>query len=262
MIKKKLVIVSCLCVIVLALASCNPALASKPLAPILNTVPIEMTHYNGIHQVQTITAVSPADALHIEQCLKDLSNAQQRNDQTTIAHCIAFLNSKGIAINAREQTLLSPQRISQSFARTMPYNLLSNNITNKACFFTATGQGMLLGTIALRFLKVIGDAINNQTSILAKFILLLVFLPLILVAFLLNDLIPIRILMPVGALVLANGTMSSIGLLGVKSMKVTTPQISVGLTWFTGLTINIPPLTNESKPFTFISGFAAQVVGP
>jgi hypothetical protein len=69
-------------------------------------------------------------------------------------------------------------------------------------------------------------------------------------------------MMPVGTLVLANGTVSSIGVLGVKKMKVNATQIEVNVSWFTGLTINIPRLSNESKPFTFVSGFAAKVEGP
>jgi hypothetical protein len=260
--KKKIVMVSCLCVIVIALAGLTPALATKPLNPIIGTVPIEVTRYSGKNQLRTIATVSSADAWQIEQCLIDLNNAQQRNDRTTIAHCIAILNSKGITISAQEQSLLSPHRIIQSFGKTSFPNALVDNVTNQACLFTAIGQGALIGAFALKIIQAISDVIKNQTNPLGAIIVLIIFLPLLLLTILINDLIPIRIMMPVGTLVLANGTVSSIGVLGVKKMKVNATQIEVNVSWFTGLTINIPRLSNESKPFTFVSGFAAKVEGP
>jgi hypothetical protein len=258
MMKKKLVMVSCLCVIVLALAGYTPALASKPLAPTIGTVPVEVTHYTGKHQVQTITTLSSSDAWQIEQCLIDLNNAQQRNDRTTISHCISILNSKGITISAQEQTLLSPQRIIQLYGK----SALRDDVSNQACFFTAVGQGMLVGTFALRFIQAVAAAIQNQSNPLGAIILLIIMLPLLLLVLLINDLIPIRILMPQGALALRNGTVFDVGLQGVKRMTANATQIGVNLSWFTGITVNIPPLKNESKPFTFVSGFAAKVEGP
>jgi hypothetical protein len=258
MMKKKLVMVSCLCVIALALAGCTPALASRPLAPTIGTVPVEVTHYTGKYQVQTITTLSSSDAWQIEQCLIDLNNAQQRNDRTTISHCISILNSKGITISAQEQTLLSPQRIIQLYGK----SVLRDDVSNQACFFTAVGQGMLAGTFALKFIQAVAAAIQNQSNPLGAIILLIIMLPLLLLVLLINDLIPIRILMPQGALALRNGTVFDVGLQGVKRMTANATQIGVNLSWFTGITINIPPLKNESKPFTFVSGFAAKVEGP
>jgi hypothetical protein len=260
--KKNLMIVSCFCVTVLAIAGCAPALASQPLISTKNSVPIEMNHYAGKNQVSTIAMVSPADAWQIEQCLIDLYNAQQKNDQTTITRCISILNSKGIAISTQDRSFLTPQRIIQFYGKTSGHNALTDDLTNQACFFTAVGQGMLVGTFALRFIQAVVAAINNQSTAFAKFILLLVFLPLIMVVLLFNDLIPIRILMPEGALAMTNGSVTSIGLQGAKHMKVNATQIGVNLSWFTGITISIPKLSNESKPFCFVAGFAAKVEGP
>jgi hypothetical protein len=265
--KKNMIAASSLCVIVVVLAGFTPALATKPTTPIINqtTIPIEATRYEGMNPVRTITSVSPADAWQIKQCLIELYNAQEKGDRITITRCIAVLKNKGIAIDTRDQNMLLPRGV-PSFGKTpvpgVPQDAAADNITNAVCFFNAIGQGMLYGTFAIKFIKSVASAIDNQTSVLAKFILLLVLLPLVMVVILLNDLIPFRIMMPAGALVLANGTVSSIGLLGVKRMKVNATQIGVNVSWFTGLTINIPPLKNESKPFTFVSGFAAKVEGP
>lgn len=259
--KKKMIVLSSLCVIVVVLAGFTPALASKPVTPTVSptTVPVEVTRYQGMNPVQTVAAVSPADAWQIEQCLIELYNAQQRNDRPTISRCITTLKNKGITIGTRDQALLSPGKISfPGFTR----GTAGDNISNSICFFSAIGQGMLYGTFATKVIQAIAKAIQNQTNPIGAIILLILMLPLILTVILINDLIPFRIMMPAGALVLTNGTVFSIGLLGVKRMKVNATQIGVNLSWFTGLTINIPPLKNESKPFTFVSGFAAKVEGP
>ncbi len=262
MTKKNLMIVSCLCVTILALAGCAPALASQPLSAAKSTVPIEVTRYLGKNQVTTTASVSPTDAWHIEQCLIDLYNAQQRNDRATIARCVAILNSKGITITAQDQAFLTPERVLRIYGKEAGHNGLLDDLTNQACFFSAVGQGMLVGNFALKIIQAVAELIRNQTTVLAAFLVLIIMLPFLLLAVLINDLIPIRIMMPQGALAMTNGSVSSIGLLGAKHMTVNATQIGVNISWFTGITLNIPKLSNESKPFCFVAGFAAKVEGP
>jgi len=262
MMKKKLVMISCLCVIVLALAGFTPALATKPLDVATSTVPIEVTRYAGENQVKTIASVSPVDAWQIEQCLIDLYDAQQRNDRAAIAHCVMELNSKGITISAQDQSYLTPERVLRFYGKAVGQNGLMDDVTNQACLFTAIGEGMLFGAFALKIIQAASEIIKNQTTVLGALIMLLVLLPFLVLAVLINAVIPIRIMMPVGTLVLTNGTVSTIGVQGVKKMKVNATQIQVNVSWFTGLTINIPKLSNESKPFTFVTGFAGKVEGP
>lgn len=262
MMKKKLVMISCLCVIVLALAGFTPALATKPLDVAKSTVPIEVTRYAGENQVKTIASVSPADAWQIEQCLIDLYDAQQRNDRAAIAHCVMELNSKGITISAQDQSYLTPERALRFYGKAVGQNGLMDDVTNQACLFTAIGEGMLFGAFALKIIQAASEIIKNQTTLLGALIMLIILLPFLVLAVLINAVIPIRIMMPVGTLVLTNGTVSTIGVQGVKKMKVNATQIQVNVSWFTGLTINIPKLSNESKPFTFVTGFAGKVEGP
>lgn len=262
--EKKIVILSILCVIAIVLAGCTPALASKTTVPSTDhaKVPIEVTRYIGKHPVQTIALVSPTDALRIKQCLIELYDAKVRNDQDTVARCIALLKQDGILRDRQDQNLVSPQKpfpdcVQRSFPG-IPQNSAGDNLSNSVCFFNAIGQGMIYGTITIQFIQAITNILRNQTNPFLAFILLLVFLPLLILVILINDLIPFRILMPTGVLVMANGSATSIGLAGFKHTKVGADHIQVNLSLFTGLTINIPPLTNESKPFTFVSGFALK----
>jgi len=264
---KKITVVSVLSVLVVVLAGFTPAFASKATTPNTGPIPvsIEVTRYAGNNPVRTMAKVSPADAWQIKQCLIELYAAQGRGDQNTITQCIAVLKSKGIALDRRDQNLLSTRHVLPQFDKTSLPGFLrgtaKDNISNAVCFFSAIGEGMLYGTFAIKFIQAVAAAIRNQTSFLAALILLLVMLPLVVTVILINDLIPFRILMPEGVLVLANGTVSSIGLLGVKRMKVGADQIGVNLSWFTGLSINIPPLHNERKPFVFVFGFAIKAEG-
>jgi hypothetical protein len=262
MTKKYLMIVSCFCITVLALAGCTPALASQPIPTTKTTVPIEVTRYAGKNPESTITSVSPADAWQIQQCLIELYNAQQRNDRATITRCVAMLNSKGITIRAQDQAYLTPERVLRFYGQAIGRTGLMDDVTNQACLFTAIGEGMLFGAFALKIIQAVSEVIKNQTTFLGALIMLIIMLPFLLFAVLINAIIPIRILMPVGTLVLSNGTVRTIGTQGAKTLKVNATQIEVNVSWFTGLTINIPKLSNESKPFCFVAGFAGKVEGP
>jgi hypothetical protein len=263
--KKKIVAVSFFCMMVVILVCFTPALASKVITPSISSaaIPIQITRYMGKNPVRTIALVSPTDASQIKQCLIDLYQAQESNDHTTIAKCIVVLKSYGIVLDKKDQALMSPQNNIPQFSKTLlpgfTCSATQDNISNTVCFFNAIGQGMMYGSFALKFLQEVAKVLQNQTNLFSVIILLIVLLPLIVTVLLFNDLIPIRILMPVGVLVLANGTVSSIGLLGVKHMNVGAAPIGANLNWFTGLTINIPRLNNESKPFVFVSGFALKV---
>jgi len=263
--QKKIITISFFCVIVVVLACYTPALASKAITqnPDQTTIPIEVTRYVGKNALRTIASVSPANALQIKECLIQLSQAQQNNDGPTIARCITELRSYGIKIDKKDATSLAPQNIITKCKKMLSPSFLSSaasdNISNAVCFVNAIGQGMMYGAFAVKFLQEVSKALQNQTNPFLVIILLLTFLPLILIVILLNDLIPIRILMPTGILALANGSVSSIGLLGLKHQKVGADPIQANLSWFTGLTINIPPLHNGSKPFVFLSGFVLKI---
>jgi hypothetical protein len=260
--KNRFVVAGCLCITILVLACFTPALALKPLTPMMNTVSVEMTHYTGINQKMTVMTVSSANARQIERCLIDLNNAQQRNDRAAIEHCITILTNKGITISPQERSLLFPQPIIQYLRKPGFHSSLADNITNQACFFTATGQGILLGTFFLMVTFGIPALIRHQSSPLIAFILLILLFPLFIAAGRINNVIPFRILMPLGSLGLSNGMVFDVGLQGVKRMTVNATEIGVNLSWFTGITIHVPPLNASGWPFEFVSGFAAKVEGP
>ena len=77
---------------------------------------------------------------------------------------------------------------------------------------------------------------------------------------LLTDLIPIKILTPTGAISLQNGTISCLGLNGFQRVKVGAEAYGVNLSWFTGSTINLPPINNH-KAFLFVSGIVLKAEG-
>jgi hypothetical protein len=131
-----------------------------------------------------------------------------------------------------------------------------DNISNQLCYFNAIGQGIILTSIALKLWEAIKNAAENASNPLAGFILIIALLPFLVLVVALTNLIPFRILMSKIALTFRNGTISSLGLLGSKKLVVGPEGIDVNLSWFTGITINIP-FTDTS--FLFVSGIALDV---
>jgi len=263
---KKIVIISLLLAILVSLTSITPALASKNTNLITlknDLVNIEVNRYLGKTPEQIRTTVTAAEAEQIKQYLMALYDAQQRDDHEAISKYEALLNEKGIfgEINQKfysnndGMTLIEKTKLPR-----FPSSLAGENISNRLCYFNAIGEGLVFWWLALSFLQAIVNALKNVTNPIAAFILLLALLPLAIVMMLLTNLIPFRILAPTGAMSLRNGTISCLGLNGFQRVKVGAEGYGVNLSWFTGITINIPPINNRTA-FLFISGFALKAEG-
>lgn len=258
---KKIIILSTSVCILLLLTGLTPALASNNtnVFTTRNTfVTIEVNHHLGRHKQQTLTTVPLEEAEEIRQYLCALYDAQERKDYAAITYYESLLTEKGIFderyqqlfLRNKEDVFLGKKNIVPSVT-----TLADENISNRLCFFNAIGEGIVAWWLALKIWEGIVRIIKNQTSALAALILLLVFLPYFVLALVFTNLIPFRIMTPIGALFLKNGTISCIGLNGFQRVNVGPEGYDVNLSWFTGLTINIPPINNRSS-FLFISGFA------
>jgi hypothetical protein len=263
---KKIVSLSILIAALIVLTGVTPALASpkNTLNVIRNDlVTIEVNHYLGRQPKQIRTTVTANEAEEIRQYCIELYKAQERNDCQAIAKYEALLNGKGIF----------GEQFTQFSTATKGVNLIQNtkllgyfpnkageNISNHFCYINAIGEGLVMWWLALSFWLAIAKVIQNASNPLAAFLLLLIFLPLGITMMLLTNLVPFRILAPIGAFSLKNGTISCLGLNGFQRVTVGADPYGVNLTGFTGLTLNIPPINNRSA-FLFISGFAFKAEG-
>jgi hypothetical protein len=263
---KKIVFVSVVTAVIILLTGFTPALASNKdnLIEIKNDlVTIEVNHYLGRQPKQVRTTVTASEAEEIRQYLIELYNAQERNDRQAISTYEALLNEKGIFGESYQKfysnndgmTLIEKTKLPR-----FPSSLAGENISNRFCYFNAIGEGLILWWLGLQVWEGIVKIITNQSSILAALILLLIFLPLLVLTMLITNLIPFRILAPTGAMSLKNGTISCLGLNGFQRVKVGAEAYGVNLSWFTGITINIPPINNRTA-FLFVSGFALKAEG-
>ena len=261
--KKKIIVLSATVCILLLLTGITPALATNNTDSFTmrNTlVTIEVNHYLEKHKQQTFTTVPIEEAEEIRQYLCALYDAQERNDHAAITYYESLLTKKGIlderyqqlSLKNKEHILLGKSDITTSFS-----SLVDDNISNRLCFFNAIGEGIVAWWLALKIWEGIVRMIKNASSALVALILLLIFLPYFVLAVLFTNLIPFRIMTPIGALSLKNGTISCIGLNGRQRRTVGPEGYGVNLSWFTGLTINIPSINNRSS-FLFVSGFALQ----
>jgi hypothetical protein len=263
---KKIVFVSVVTAVIILLTGFTPALASNKdnfIEIKNNLVTIEVNHYLGREPKQVRTTVTASEAEEIRQYLIALYNAQERNDRQSLSTYEALLNEKGIFGESYQKfysnndglTLIEKTKLPR-----FPSSLAGENISNRFCYFNAIGEGLVFWGLALTFLLEIVNVIKNATNLITMLILLLALLPLAIVMMFLTNLIPFRILAPTGAMSLRNGTISCLGLNGFQREKVGVEGYGVNLSWFTGITINIPPINNRTA-FLFISGFALKAEG-
>ena len=255
-----------LCVVaVLVFAGFSPALASNPQSTTNALVPIEVTQHFGGTPLTTRTMVSPQDAKTIQSLVVELSSALDHGDRATAVACVAALQSYGVAFGPQFLTLMTPQNLLASHVKlpVLPLTAGSDeNLSNTACLLNAHGQGMLLGPFTEKFIQQISKVLHNATNIIEALVLLVVFLPFIVVVVLLNALVPLRFMMPHGVLVLSNGTISTKGSEGKKLVTLSGNQhASVNVSFFTGISLSILPLRNNTKGFCFIYGFAGKTEG-
>ena len=262
--KRKTIILSPIVATVIILAGLSSVVGSSDIERLVEntTLTIEVNKYLGKRLEQILTEVSEEEAKEIEQLLLELYDAIERNDKTAISKYQNTLNEKGIfgdedyKFYSQDEFLemLDTSKNSQLFERFD--KMQGDDISNFVCYYHAAGKGLMVFTIGLRVLQAIIEAANNAGSFLGGLIILLALLPFYVLIALLTHLIPFRILLPIGVIIMDSGKMFSLGLSGFKSVIVEDEQYNVNISWFTGLTVNIPFSEN---PFLFVSGVAFNV---
>lgn len=262
--KRKTIILSLIMATVVILAGLSSVVGSSDIEALVEnaTVTIEVNKYLGKKPEQILTEVSEEEAKEIEQLLLGLYDAIERNDKTAISKYQNTLNKKGIFGDKHYEfysqdeflEMVDTSKNSQLFNRLD--KIQGDNISNYVCYYHAAGKGMMIFTLGLRVLQAIIEAVNNAESFLEALIILLALLPFYVLIALMTHLIPFRILLPIGVIMMESGKMFSLGLSGFKSVTVEDEPYNVNISWFTGLTVNIPFSEN---PFLFVSGVAFEV---
>lgn len=257
--KKKVVLLSVICIGVLLLASVSSAVVVKPSKN--NMVPVEMTWYDKRHPRTDISFVAEDTILDIQQCLTELSEAYASGDWEHVRSLESSLQEYGLLdtglhrlpVPLGTEQLLQNPGIAQFFKEP-----LEDNISNSMCLFTALGDGILLGGFSYAIIESLFEVLRNQTRVISFLVLLLLFLPIIALCVVVNVFIPIRFLMKSGFFTMRNGTVSTIGAMGSKKMTVGADPVEANVSGFTGLSLTIPK-TNLTKGFCFICGFAMKI---
>ena len=254
--KKKIIYANAILIgILIVLGSLSPAVCSKDL----ENVTIEVKRYNGKNSEPIYTDVNPEEAEEIRQILINLNNAIENNDEAAISQYESILNDKGL-FGENHQKFFSNNQYTELMEKT---NLVKytkyfgskngDNISNTMCYFNAIGEGVMLWWLGVRLYEAIIEIVTNASNPIAGLILFLALLPFLVMVILFSNLIPFRILAPIGIMAFRNGTISSLGLKGFKKLVVGEEGAEVNLSFFTGITINI------ATSFLFVSGIALGV---
>ena len=261
--KKKIGFLSVCIVVVILLAGTSPVIGSLDKKQIEENqkIIVEVNNFLAGRSKPIFTELSYEEAEELKEILIDLNRAIEENDEISISIYEKILNERGFfgkeyqKISSRNSIFeqIKSQNYPSFLKELEPLN--GDNISNTLCFFNAIGKGIIVFPLGLKIWESIIEIVTNASNPLAALILLLVFLPILILVMLFTHLIPFRILMSRGVVLMNSGSISSIGLNGLKRLKVT-EQVGVNLSWFTGITFNIP-FTNNS--FCWVSGFAAKV---
>jgi len=254
--KKKIVCVSAIVIgMLIILGGISSAVCSKDI----NTITVEVNRYYGKNPETIYTDVTLEEAEEIKQILINLNIAIKQNNEEAISHYESILNEKGI-FGEKHQKFYSNNQYTETMKKTNLNKYIkyfgstnADNISNSLCYLNAIGEGVVLWWLSLQVWEGIVEILKNASSPLAALILFLTFVPLLVLVIVLTNLIPFRILAPRGAMALKNGTISSLGLKGLKRLSVGEDSVEVNISGFTGITVNL------GSSFLFVSGIAFGV---
>ena len=265
--KRKIFLISIFAAVLVILAALSPSIISKDIENLKSTemINVEVNRYFGRNPEKIINEMTLEEAENLKEILINLHEAIEKSDEEAIQIYEEQLNDMNL-FGENYQEFHSSKNFDKLVKKYKPDNLLrllkfknGDDLSNLFCFINAIGKGILVSAIGLAVWEAVRKIINNASSIIEAFVLLIIFLPLALVVILLTSLIPFRILMPRGAIVMDEGSILSVGLKGFKNLKVTENTVA-NISWFTGLSINIPGNNETGRDaFCFISGFAAEI---
>jgi hypothetical protein len=265
--RKKVFLISAFAAAVLIFAAISPSITSKDIENISKQqmINVEVNRYFGGKPEIIDNEMTLEEAEYLEEILTSLHYAIENNDEQAIKLYEKQLNDMKL-FGDNYQEFHSNNNYDKLVNKYKPDNLLrlvknsnGDDLSNLFCFVNAIGKGMLVSSIGLAAWLAFSRLLRNASSAIEALIIILVFLPLALTVIVLTSLIPFRILMPKGAIIMDEGSIFSIGLGGIKNLKVTENTVA-NISWFTGLSISIPGNNETGRdPFCFISGFAAQI---
>lgn len=236
------------CILLIPLGS--PLVYSEQVNP-QEGFPIETFVHSEAGGKKQTTYLSSSELVELRQLLILLDEALTKKDSAEIQRYEAILKSKAVIPESYRFERTKPvgePRYLKAYQRLFP--LTGDDLANSLCYVHATGTGLLVFTI--------GVLLIIPTLLLISifgFDVLKVLLPVLLVIMLVTHLIPFRVLLPIGVIILEEGRVSTVGSAGSQQITVEAPSVQVNLLGFTGITINIPS-TNMTQGFLFVSGFS------
>ena len=225
---------------------------------------VEMNSYAHGSVEKVLTELSYDEALELKECLINLNDAIEQENEQAILEYETILNEKGIFGEKPQKISYDPNfqfypeiKDSPNFSRLKNSltQTTAGDISNALCYFHAAGEGMMIFTIGVLLMVPIMLIIAQAPELLGLVMIICVAIMLA------THVIPFRVGLPIGILTMSGGSVSAIGLSGAQHMDIpanSSAQITVG--GFSGITINIPGM-EDSEGFLFVSGFSLIAQG-
>ena len=259
--KKKIFVICLLFVSLIVSSNFSSAVSSNNLEEKEKKITVEINKYENGEAKKLLVELNPDKAEQLKSYLIALDDALERDDGQDILKYQNLIDENGlIGENNIEFKPKNPESFLKIKNMPLTKNLFSSlsnqsdgNITNFLCYFHARGHGtMLFTTGLLLFIPTIFLVSAFGENVLK------ILIPLYLIIALFTHLVPFRVGLPIGLLMIKGGSASAIGVNGYQKVEIeNSSQIMV--VGFTGITISIPFVDtpqDEYNGFMFVSGFS------
>ena len=212
--------------------------------------PIEVNNYYLTNQKTEIIQVTTSQLETISEYLHHLHQAIDSQDIEKLKHYQKLLKNQGITIPSTNPSTPPSYYTAPHLNKVTPQKLENQTIDNSLCFLNIQGQGTIFFTIAtllliptLLLVQLFGTEILN------------LLLPIYLAIFVATHIIPFRVMLPIGNIMIDEGSITATGINGRQELIINGSGTNLMIAGFTGVTLNIPS-TDQTDGLLSIIGFS------
>ncbi len=248
--KHILKVISILTTLSLLITGITPIIVSQTIEQQTVYYPIEINNYYLTNQKTEIIHVTASQLETISEYLNHLHHAINSHDTEKLKHYQKLLKNQGITIPFTNPSTPPSYYTSPFLNKLSPQKLENDTIDNSLCFLNVQGQGTIFFTIAMLFLI--------PTLLLVQLFgaeILNLLIPFYLAIFVATHIIPFRVMLPIGNIIVNEGSITATGINGRQELTVNGSSTNLMIAGFTGVTLNIPS-TDQTDGILAIIGFS------
>jgi len=207
--KHILKIISIFVTLSLLITGITPIILSQTIEQQTDYYPIEINHYYLTNQKTEIIQVTTSQLETISHYLHHLHQAIDSHDTEKQKHYQKLLKNQGITIPFSNSNTPPAYYTSPFLDKVSSQKSDNDSIDNSLCFLNVQGQGTIFFTIATLFLIPTLLLVQLFGAEILNFLI-----PIYLAIFVATHIIPFRVMLPIGNIILDEGSITATGING------------------------------------------------